>query len=122
MAREGGSVRGRRRDYSAIALLTGFLLLIGAVAATIWLSVRQQEAFISVRHTLEVENQVSLVLSRLQDAETGERGYLLTRRSEFLAPYRNAVANSRTDLERLASLVADSPSQSARISELRRIA
>jgi signal transduction histidine kinase len=123
MDREGGSARARRRDYSAVALLTGFLLLIGAVAATIWLSLRQQEAFVWVRHTLEVENQVSLVLSRLQDAETGERGYLLARGDPaFLEPYQAAVANSRTDLERLARLVDDSPSQTARLQDLTRIA
>jgi len=122
MVREGGASAKRRRDYSAAALFAGFLLLIGAVAATIWLSVRQQEAFVRVRHTLEVENQVSLVLTRLQDAETGERGYLLARRREFLEPYRAAIANSRADLDRLASLVDDSPSQTARVRELTRIA
>ena len=68
MDREDGSVLERRRDYSAVALFVGFLLLIGAVAATVLLSVRQHEAFVRVRHTLEVENQVSQVLSRLQDA------------------------------------------------------
>ena len=123
MELEDGARQARRRDYSAGALLAGFLLLIGAVAATIWLSVRQQEAFVWVRHTLEVENQVSLVLSRLQDAETGERGYLLADRNPaFLEPYQAAVANSRTDLQRLARLVEDSPSQSARVQELTRIA
>jgi signal transduction histidine kinase len=122
MDREDGSGAGGRRDYSAVALLTGFLLLIGAVAATIWLSVRQQEAFVWVRHTLEVENQVSLVLSRLQDAETGERGYLLARRREFLDPYRAAVETSRGDLDRLATLVADNSLQAGRVRALRRIA
>jgi signal transduction histidine kinase len=122
MDREGGSTRVGRGDKSLVALLIGFLLLTGAVAATIWLSLRQQEAFVWVRHTLEVENQVSLVLSRLQDAETGERGYLLTRRAEFLNPYRSATANSRTEIDRLIRLVADSPSQSIRARELRRIA
>jgi CHASE3 domain sensor protein len=113
----------RKRDRSAIALMIGFILLIGAVAATIILAVRQQEAFVRVRHTLEVENQVSLVLSRLQDAETGERGYLLAGGNhEFLEPYRAAVAHSWGDLDRLARLVDDSPSQTMRVRELTRIA
>jgi signal transduction histidine kinase len=123
MDREDGSIPAPRGDRSAIALLAGFLLLIGAVVATILLTARQQEAFVRVRHTLEVENQVSLVLSRLQDAETGERGYLLARGNhEFLEPYRAAVAHSRGDLDRLAQLVADSPAQTARVRELTRIA
>src|SRR5437868_10640325 len=123
MDREGGPRPVRVRDRSAIALLIGFILLIGTVAATIILTVREQEAFVRVRHTLEVENQVSLVLSRLQDAETGERGYLLARgNAAFLEPYQAAVANSRTDLDHLADLVDDSPSQTARVRELTRIA
>jgi signal transduction histidine kinase len=123
MDREDGSIPASKGGRSAIALLVGFLLLIGAVVATILLTARQQEAFVRVRHTLEVENQVSLVLSRLQDAETGERGYLLARGNhEFLEPYRAAVAHSRGDLQRLAQLVDDSPSQTARVRELTRIA
>jgi signal transduction histidine kinase len=123
MDREDGSIPAPGGDRSAIALLAGFLLLIGAVVATILLTARQQEAFVRVRHTLEVENQVSLVLSRLQDAETGERGYLLARGNhEFLEPYRAAVAHSRGDLDRLAQLVDDSPAQTARVRELTRIA
>src|SRR6476469_9673738 len=123
MDREEDSIPAPRGDRSAIALLAGFLLLIGAVVATILLTARQQEAFVRVRHTLEVENQVSLVLSRLQDAETGERGYLLARGNhEFLEPYRAAVAHSRGDLDRLAQLVDDSPAQTARVRELTRIA
>jgi len=113
------SVPRRGRDYSAAALLAGFLLLIAAVAVTIWLSVRQQEAFVWVRHTLEVENQLSRVLSRLQDAETGQRGYLLTRRPEFLQPYREATANLRTDLDRLSALVGDNPERAAGVNRLR---
>ena len=117
-----GKERRRRRDYGAAALLAGFLLLIGAVATTIWLSGRQQEAFLRVRHTMEVEGQLSLVLRRLLDAETGERGYLLTRRSEFLGPYREAVTNGGADIDRLFQLVSDNPQQLARAAALRRLA
>ena len=74
-------------------MVVGFLHLIAAVLATILLTVRQQQAHAMVSHTLEVENQIGLVLSRLQDAETGERGFLLTNRPEFLQPYENAAAN-----------------------------
>ncbi|HTU11446.1 MAG TPA: CHASE3 domain-containing protein [Allosphingosinicella sp.] len=122
MDQGGGSSRARRRDYGAAALLAGFLLLIAAVAVTIWLSVRQQEAFVWVRHTLEVENQLSRVLSRLQDAETGQRGYLLTRRPEFLQPYEEATANLRGDLDRLTALVADNPERAAAVQRLRGVA
>jgi signal transduction histidine kinase len=122
MDEQGESVPARKRDHSLVALLIGFILLTGAVATTIWLTVRQQEAFNWVRHTLVVENQLSQVTSRLQDAETGERGYLLTRHQEFLDPYRAAVATTRGDLDRLRDLTADNPPQAARLARLNAVA
>ncbi len=104
MAADIADRRARDRsglDGSLLALLVGFLLLIASVLGAIWLTARQQEAVGWVSHTLEVENQVSLVMSRLQDAETGQRGFLLTGRDEFLRPYEEAVRNVPQDLDQL---------------------
>jgi signal transduction histidine kinase/ActR/RegA family two-component response regulator len=114
--------RGLRRDPGLAALVVGFLLLVAAVLATILLTARQQQAYASVSHTLEAENQIALVLLRLQDAETGERGFLLTRRPEFLQPYENAAANVPLDLARLRILVADNPHQLAALARLTAVA
>jgi signal transduction histidine kinase/ActR/RegA family two-component response regulator len=113
---------GSQRDHGLVALVVGFLLLVAAVFATILLTVRQQQAYAMVSHTLEVENQIALVLSRLQDAETGERGFLLTGRPEFLQPYENAAANVPLDLARLRLLVADNPRQIAAVNRLAAVA
>jgi signal transduction histidine kinase len=43
----------------------------------------------------------------LVDQETGVRGYLLGRRGEFLAPYRNGLATERRRLTELDGLVTD---------------
>jgi hypothetical protein len=49
-----------------------------AVGATIWLSVATQLQNDWVRHTLAVRNQIAQILSLVQSAQTGQRGYLLT--------------------------------------------
>ena len=49
-----------------------------AVGATIWLSVATQLQNDWVRHTLAVGNQIAQILSLVQSAQTGQRGYLLT--------------------------------------------
>ncbi len=103
-------------------LWVGFAILTAAVVATIFLAVSQQRAFGLLAHSLEVENRLWTVLSRLQDAETGQRGFLLTDRNEFLEPYNAAVAQFGNDLAELETAIADNPVQVAAIARLRAIA
>jgi len=108
-----------RADRALQALLVGFAVLAVAVLSSLWLTQRQQEAARRVQHTLEVQRQVSTVLSRLQDAETGQRGYLLTGEAEFLEPYNEAVARVGGDLDALEKETADNPIQRAAVAKLR---
>ena len=99
-------------------MVVGFLLLIVVVLATILLTVRQQLAHAMVSHTLVVENQIWLILSRLQDDETAERGFVLTNRHAFLQPYTHAATNVPLDIAQLRALVSDNPSQIAAVNPL----
>jgi len=110
-----------RADRALQALLIGFAVLALAVVSSIWLAQRQQTAFGWVKHTLEVQNQLATVLSHMQDAETGQRGYLLTGRREFLKPYNAAVSGMDRELDRLDASIADNPSQRARAQKVRRL-
>ena len=49
------------------------------------------------------------VLDVLQDAETGQRGYMLTRREYYLEPYSHAVSRADGALARLARLATGTP-------------
>jgi len=44
-----------------------------------------------VIHTYEVINNLVELFSTLKDAETGQRGYLITGQSDYLGPYHNAL-------------------------------
>ena len=44
-----------------------------------------------VEHTHEVLNELDAILGWLKDAETGQRGYLITRQDRYLEPYNNAL-------------------------------
>ncbi|WP_293900825.1 CHASE3 domain-containing protein [Phenylobacterium sp.] len=110
---------GPRNDRALIALLIGFAALAVAVLGVIWLTERQAQSDRLVRHTLEVENRLSDVLSRLQDAETGQRGYLLTGRDQFLVPYDDALAHLDTEMAALEQAVADNPRQMRQAARLR---
>lgn len=102
-----------RRDFTAPAIALGFILLVIAVLAAIWLTVRQQEADRMVRHTLEVEGQLARVMMRLQDAEASSRGFLLSGRSEFLQPFDDATTHLPADLAALRRRFDDNPRQIA---------
>ena len=40
-----------------------------------------------VQHARQVMEKTGALLSQMTDAETGQRGYLLTGKAEYLAPY-----------------------------------
>jgi signal transduction histidine kinase/CheY-like chemotaxis protein len=103
-------------------MTAGFLLVIAAVVAALWDQAQQQQGFLEVAHTLQVQGQLRTVLSSLQDAETGQRGYLLTGHPEFLEPYDAALASLDGDLASLDRLVADNPGQAAAARRLRALA
>lgn len=45
--------------------------------------------------------QLMSIVQRVTDAETSQRGYILTGHREYLEPYRNAAADTRASLEML---------------------
>jgi signal transduction histidine kinase/ActR/RegA family two-component response regulator len=92
-------------------LLAGFLLLAGAVLGTYLLFQEARRADAWVVHTVSAEERLSRVLSRLQDAETGQRGYLVTGDALFLAPYADGRAKLGGEIRALEAAVADNPAQ-----------
>ena len=101
-----------------LMLTTGFglLLIIGLMSGVLSFRLSNEEGW--VRHTLTVQGQLSDVLSTLQDAETGQRGFLLTSDDSYLAPFRAAVAAFPRDLEELRIATSDNDSQQKRIQAL----
>jgi len=60
------------------------------------------------------------VLSAVQDAETGQRGYLLTGNDSYLEPYRTAMGVASTRLAAIEKTLADDPAQGDRLKQLAR--
>ncbi len=71
-----------------------------------------------VAHTHQVLETVRGLFSSLQDAETGQRGYLLTGREDYLEPWTAAKSRMPGQLARLRMLTADNPAQTARVHRL----
>jgi len=75
-----------------------------------------------VTHTLEVVQQLQALLSTLQDAETGQRGFVLTGREDYLVPYTNAKAALAGEFTTAHALIDGSPQQKRRLDALERVA
>ena len=70
-------------------------------------------------HTHEVLEKIESFLSTLQNAETDQRGYLLTGIDAYLEPYNQAVKDASVQFEELRKLTADNPGQQSNEEKLR---
>ena len=70
-------------------------------------------------HSHEVDVALNELLSSMQDAETGQRGFLLTNNERYLEPYNAALTVISQRLDEIARLTSDSPAQQARIERLK---
>jgi CHASE3 domain sensor protein len=83
---------------------------------------RFADALAKVEQAHDVLDGIDRVVTRLLEAETGYRGYLLTARHAFLEPYEGVGPQTRGLLSRLEELVADNPSRQASAKRLASIA
>ncbi|WP_395396133.1 response regulator (plasmid) [Novosphingobium sp. BL-8A] len=114
----GSASRTKRWSVAGLILGLGFFL------ASTWAAYSSiqdiQDADEAIRHTHEILIALDDVLSTAQDAETGQRGYLLTGADKYLEPYHAAIAAFPNRLAILARLTSDNPVQQASIAPLRR--
>jgi CheY-like chemotaxis protein/signal transduction histidine kinase/CHASE3 domain sensor protein len=105
-----------------LAALGGFVLAVMAVAVVALLSLQslrnQTASTTAVSRTVQAMARLRTVLSTLQDAETGQRGYLLTGAEGYLEPYDLARAALAGELENARRLISDTAEQRRRFAEL----
>ncbi len=72
-----------------------------------------------VDHTQQVRRQIASVLTALLDAETGQRGFMITGKDDYLQPYTAAIATVDAAYRELRRQTEDNPSQQHRLDELK---
>jgi signal transduction histidine kinase len=73
------------------------------------------EADRKMEHTHQGISLLELVLSTLKDAETGQRGFIITQEDPYLQPYHEAVARVHDELNALKEHTSESPGQQQRL-------
>ena len=99
-------------------MLVAFALVVNARLAAVNLR-RVTEADASVRHTHEVRETLQGFLLSLQDAETAERGFIITGDAKYLDLYSGSRALALDRLEKLAKLTGDNLSQQRLVDTMR---
>jgi len=74
-----------------------------------------------VLHTYEVMDNSDSLLMNLIDSETGQRGFLLTQKPEYLGPYLLGKENSLSKFSLLKSLTSDNATQQERLKSIKRL-
>ena len=106
---------GRKLAFG-FAVSSTFLVVIGIAAY--WSILVLISTAGSVTHTQKVLEHVTSLISLMKDAETGQRGYLLTGDPAYLEPFQSSVANMPAVLAELRILNADNAAQQARIGQV----
>lgn len=103
------------------AWFLGFVAVAAGGLASLALEHRYSKAQTAVHEALAVRQAISDTLSLLKDAETGQRGLLLSEDAAFLAPYVAAKEGLSAQLAQLSGLIAREADEQASLREIRRL-
>jgi methyl-accepting chemotaxis protein len=101
---------------SGFGLALAVLLVIGAVSFNSTAKLIDSAEWVG--HTHEVLNGLADLLSGMKDAETGQRGYVITGEASYLEPYQGAREFIDQKQKSLRELTADSPIQQQRLTAM----
>jgi PAS domain S-box-containing protein len=98
--------------FLGLGALISVLLLSGLLAYQNTRQLRDDAGRVSRTH--EVIQALQATLISVVDAETGQRGFIITGDPRYLEPYQDGAAKARENLQRVRRLVQDNPRQGPR--------
>ncbi len=102
----------------SVAIAAVILLLVFTGVLTWQAFAQLQRNRLLVRHSNEVLLTLEQIESAMTDAETGQRGFIITGRDEYLQPFDNALERIGVLIDNAKSLTQDDANQQARIAPL----
>ncbi len=110
-----------KRALWTIALALTALVLIGNTLLSNYSARELLAGGAAIARSRDTIYAIDDLLSDLTEAETGQRGYLLTQKASYLEPYRAATAAIDAKIATLRPLLADEPEQLQRLGTLERL-
>lgn len=102
----------------AALLIAGMLLVAASVFATVVLTVQSKAISEQVKRTLEIDSAAQALLSRVQAAGIGQRGFLLTRNAIYLKSYEEARGMIADETAHLRNAVNGNKVQEKRVESI----
>ena len=116
----GHFLRTPSLSRSVVALLGGAFILLLIVNVAVAVMLQRTGAFNdNVERGQRIRLAAVEVMTLAVDAETGQRGFLLTAQPAYLEPYTNSVTRLPEQLDELTRLTAGDPDLSPRVERLR---
>ena len=113
LKRTKGDIR-IRRGYGI-----AFLLLLFGYFVTFYANRQLLNQSAKVEHSYKVITNLEIMLSKLKDAETGIRGYIITKNEDFLSTYYGSTASADSLYQVINQLTADNQEQQDRLISLK---
>jgi methyl-accepting chemotaxis protein len=105
-----------RRLAAGFALAGITLVVIAGVAYRTTSGLIENDRLVT--HTYAVRENLARLESFLKDAETGQRGYVITGQDSYLEPYTSALKQVSATLANVLKLTSDNPNQQRRLAAL----
>ncbi|HEX4084014.1 MAG TPA: response regulator [Chthoniobacteraceae bacterium] len=107
------------RTWSSLSLLASVLVLVAFFIITAWAAFLNTRTVRDAAHKVDesrgLVSEMEDVLSLLKDAETGQRGYVITGDEKYLAPYDDALPQIEKRLPDIEQRVASDDEERARM-------
>lgn len=107
----GVETAARRGTGRRLAIILSLLLILGSAGAALFLVRTVDSQLVDITNTYDVRRQARELILALVDAETGQRGFLLTQDRAYLEPYQKAIASMDATYEKLREMVKTNPGQ-----------
>jgi CHASE3 domain sensor protein len=112
------NVRPARKGGQRFAILVSLTLVMVAGVSALFMVQGVDSQMDDVLHSYEVRNQARELTIALSEAESNQRGYLLTGNEDYLEPYERASSTINTRVAALVEITKDDPAQSHRVKSI----
>jgi signal transduction histidine kinase/ActR/RegA family two-component response regulator len=112
----------RHQERWLVPTFVSVLAFLCGIYAFLYFNARSlQEKTVEVSESFRVMNELDLLLSALKDAESSQRGFIISGDREFLAPYNSSLAKIDRRENSLRQLISDRPDLQPRLETYRQL-
>jgi len=105
-----------RKLGAGFAVAGAILLLVALVGYRSTVTLIENDDLVA--HSRQIQMAFAALLSAMKDAETGQRGYVITGNAAYLDPYNAALGTVKRGFDELRAMTADNPAQQQHLAEM----